>query len=203
MATPLEHDQRALLGAFAERVRTSPHNLVSRRAREELWERHISEALHLAARLPTPARVLDVGSGGGLPGMVIAIVRPELEVVLLDSSEKKTAFLEEVAAELGITVGVVRGRAEDLRDGGLRGRFDVVTARAVAPLERLLGWTLPFLTPGGLLYAVKGERWEQEVLDATTALRTWGGHVVATPSDDPDMRPRVVVVRHGTTREAR
>lgn len=202
MTTSLQDEQRTTLREFADRIRNSPHNLVSRRAREELWERHIAEGLRVAARLPTTGAVLDVGSGGGLPGMVIAIVRPELDVVLLDSSAKKTSFLREVAAELGIEVAVVRGRAEDMRDGELGGRFDVVTARAVAPLDRLLGWTLPFLVPGGLLYAIKGETWEAEVTQAARALRTWDGQVVATPSDDTAARPRIVIVRRGTGRSA-
>lgn len=136
--------------------------------------------------------------------MVIAERRPDLEVVLLDSSKKKTAFLVEAATSLHIPVRVVRGRAEDVRDGPLRASFDVVTARAVAPMDRLLGWTLPFLVPGGLLYAVKGRRWSDELADSVSALRTWDGQVVATPddvgTDEPETstpRPRVVVVRRG------
>lgn len=164
-----------------------------------MWDRHILESRALANTIPGPGRVLDIGSGGGLPGMVIAITRPDLKVVLLDSSKKKTEFLVETAKGMDIDVRVVRGRAEDLRDGPMRGVFDVVTARAVAPLARLLGWTLPFLASGGLLYAVKGERWEQELEEATPELRTWGGSVVATPDDDHASEgPRVIVVRRSS-----
>lgn len=201
---PLDAADDARLRAFADLVRDSPHNLVSQRARDELWGRHIAESVALAAMLPGPGQVLDVGSGGGLPGMVIAERRPDLDVVLLDSSKKKTSFLVEAATALHIPVRVVRGRAEDVRDGPLRSSFDVVTARAVAPMDRLLGWTLPFLVPGGLLYAVKGRRWADEVAGSVAALRTWDGQVVATPDDlaSEDVeastpRPRVVVVRRG------
>lgn len=131
-----------------------------------------------------------------MPGMVIAIERPDLQVVLLDASKKKTEFLVETATAMGIDVRVVRGRAEDLQNGPLRGAFDIVTARAVAPLERLLGWTMPFLAPGGLLYAVKGATWEGDLEAAAPQLRTWGGSVVATPDENPgNDGPRVVVVR--------
>ncbi len=200
VSSPAPSDD-ARLRAFATAVRESPHNLVSSRAKEELWERHIAESVALAAMLPGPGRVLDVGSGGGLPGLVIAERRPDLDVVLLDSSKKKAEFLVETARALQIPARVVRGRAEDVRDGPLRGGFEVVTARAVAPLSRLLGWTLPFLVPGGLLYAVKGEQWAAEVAEAAGDLRTWDGQVVATPDDVDESHPaapRVVVVRRGT-----
>ncbi len=191
----------ARLRAFASAVIASPHNLVSKRAKGELWERHVLESVALAEVLPGPGRLLDVGSGGGFPGLVIALRRPDLDVTLLDSSAKKTAFLAEIADELDMRVHVVRGRAEELRSGPLGQAFDLVTARAVAPLERLLGWTMPFLVPGGLLYAVKGERWQEEVTAAIGALRTWDAQVMATPADQPGddpYQPRVVVLRRGT-----
>ncbi len=196
MTTPPDDPALDRLRTFAEAIRQSPHNLVSQRAKVQLWDRHIVESRTLAASIPGPGRLLDVGSGGGLPGMVIAIERPDLQVVLLDSSKKKTEFLVAMATAMDVDVAVVRGRAEDLQDGPLRAAFDVVTARAVAPLERLLGWTMPFLVPGGLLYAVKGARWAGELAAAAPALRTWGASVVATPDEGPDHEgPRVVVVR--------
>lgn len=197
---PHVHDDPRLR-AFADAVIASPHNLVSQRAKDELWERHVLESAALAEILPGPGRLLDVGSGGGLPGMVIALRRPDLEVTLLDSSQKKTTFLAEVIDELDVDVTVERGRAEDVRSGPLGQSFDVVTARAVAPLGRLLGWTIPFLVPGGLLYAVKGERWREELAEAVGELRTWDAQVMATPPDQPSEdpnQPRVVVLRRGT-----
>lgn len=142
--------------------------------------------------------------------MVIAVMRPDLDVVLLDATRKKVEFLRETAIELLVSVEAIHGRAEELQRGDLGGSFDLVTARAVAPLERLIGWTVPFLRPGGLLYAIKGERWREELDDAAPALRAAGAELVATPEDlddpaDPDA-PHVVIIRRtpldeGTTSE--
>jgi 16S rRNA (guanine527-N7)-methyltransferase len=188
------------LMAFAALVRDSEHNLVSRRARDELETRHVPECVRLAAMLPRGEhRLLDLGSGGGFPGMVLAIVRPEIEVHLLDATAKKTAFLSEVAERLAVPVRVHTGRAEELAAGELRASFDIVTARAVAPLERLVAWGMPFLAPGGLLCAVKGERWAEELAVAAPAIARAGASVVATP-DDVDQppadgpQPRVVML---------
>jgi 16S rRNA (guanine527-N7)-methyltransferase len=115
--------------------------------------------------------------------MVLAIVRPELEVHLLDATAKKTAFLTATAAELGVEVTVHTGRAEELQRGELAGSFDLVTARAVAALDRLVGWAIPFLRTGGVLYAVKGERWEEELAEAGVAMQRVGAAVIATPED--------------------
>ena len=188
------------LEAFTRLVETSPHNLVSRRARDELRSRHVPECIALARMLPSgPQRVLDVGSGGGFPGIVLAVVRPELEVHLLDSTQKKTTFLEDTGRELQIPIEVHRGRAEMLAKPPLAGSFDVVTARAVAPLDRLIRWTIPFLRVGGLLYAVKGERWQDELEEAGAQLLRSGARVVATPDDTTvnttgEESPRIVMI---------
>ncbi len=188
------------LEAFVRLVESSPHNLVSRRARDELRSRHVPECVALASMLPRgEQRVLDVGSGGGFPGIVLAIVRPELAVHLLDSTRKKTNFLEDVGSELDLPVVVHRGRAEDLAKPPLAETFDVVTARAVAPLDRLIRWTIPFLRVGGLLYAVKGERWEDEVAKSELQLRRSGARLVATPDEMVvggafEGSPRVVII---------
>ena len=193
-------DQQQQLDAFVQAVESSPHNLVSQRARTELRERHLPECVAFAATLPVgPARLLDVGSGGGFPGMVLGILRPDLDVTLLDATRKKVAFLSEVAVELDVPVQALHGRAEEIARTDLGGSFDLVTARAVAPLERLVGWTVPFLRPGGLLYAIKGGRWREELDAAASALRDWGAEAVATPEelgDSPDgVRPLVVIIR--------
>lgn len=193
-------DTEAQLRRLAALIAGSPHNLVSRGAREELETRHVPESVALARQLPLseqPLRLLDVGSGGGLPGLVIAIVRPELRVELLDARLKKVAFLREAVDQLGLSVEVHHGRAEDLVHTELSGAFDLVTARAVAPLDRLLPWTVPFLRPGGLLFAVKGARWAEELREAASTLAQLGASVVETPSDAPEnesFEPRVIVV---------
>lgn len=193
-------DAQRLLDAFVQAVESSPHNLVSKRARGELRERHLPECVAFASTLPAgPARVLDVGSGGGFPGMVVAILRTDLEVTLLDATRKKVEFLHEFAAAEGIPVDAVHGRAEELARTELGSSFDVVTARAVAPLERLVGWTIPFLRPGGLLYAIKGARWEEELAAAIPALQQYGAEAVATPRELGDhedgTRPLTVIIR--------
>ena len=196
----MSDEHRRQLSVFAAAVRASPHNLVSRSALDELEERHIPESIGLAALLPTGTlqqRLIDVGSGGGFPGIVIAIVRPDIQVTLLDARKKKTEFLEAVARELDLDVTVLRGRAEDLVRSEHGGSYDLVTARAVAPLDRLLPWTLPFLRPGGMLYAVKGERWQEELEDAAVVLRRLRGRVVATPPEINSITPgapRTVIV---------
>lgn len=200
---PSDVDER--LRTFAERVRTSPHNLVSRRARDELLTRHVPECVAFTHTLPSGAqRVLDLGSGGGFPGIVIACVRPDLEVHLLDATAKKTTFLQEVSEELGLRTHIHTGRAEDPElIAELGGTFHVVTARAVASLDRLIGWSMPYLRSGGLLYAMKGERWQAELDEAAPILGRHGASVVATPDDleapaeETTTRPRVVIVARG------
>ncbi|MFU8839524.1 MAG: 16S rRNA (guanine(527)-N(7))-methyltransferase RsmG [Nitriliruptoraceae bacterium] len=189
----------APLVRLASLIRGSPHNLVSRSAREELLSRHIPESVLLARQLPVserPLRLLDVGSGGGLPGLVIALERPDLQVALLEAKQKKVDFLRGAISELGLDVVVHHGRAEDLSRTDLGGAFDLVTARAVAPLERLVPWTIPYLRPGGLLFAVKGERWQDEVIDARTVLARAGAAVIEAPApaSGPAAGPRIVLI---------
>lgn len=196
----------AALDRFADLVRSSPHNLVSSRARDELEGRHIPECLAFAEILPRRGRFLDLGSGGGFPGIVIALHGPERTVHLLDATRKKTVFLRDAASRLGIDIEVHTGRAEDLGRGELGRTFDVVTARAVAPLSMLVGWASPFLRPQGDLYAIKGERWMAELDDAAPDLKRWGLQVHATPASDPRLgprsghphAPRVVMLRRAT-----
>ena len=176
------------LRIYAELLRRAPHNLMSPRGLAELEERHFPECRRLAGSLPFVAtrrqRLLDVGSGGGLPGLVIAIERSDLDVHLLEATAKKVDFLRQTCERLDLPVQVHHGRAEELLRSSLGGTFDVVTARAVAPLDRLLTWSIPFLRPRGLLYAVKGDRWREEVDAASATLRRLGASIVATPDDD-------------------
>lgn len=128
-----------------------------------------------AAPSASPAsrvRVVDIGSGAGLPGLVLAIVRPDITVTLLEPLLRRTVFLEECAATLGLdNVEVLRGRAEELKGKRV---FDVATARAVAPLGRLLTWSMPLLREGGELIAMKGERAAEELAESDAELRAAG-----------------------------
>jgi len=144
--------------------------LIGPREAPRLWERHLLNCAALAEALPDEATVCDLGSGAGLPGLVVAIARPDLSVTLVEPLLRRTTFLEEVAAELGLeSVEVVRGRAEELHG---RRTFDVVTSRAVAPLERLLRWSMPLVAPHGAMVAMKGSSIEDEIVAAAATLRS-------------------------------
>jgi len=151
--------------------------LIGPREVPRLWERHLLNCAVLTELLPEDATVCDVGSGAGLPGLVLAIARPDLRVTLLEPLLRRTTFLTEAVGDLGLggSVEVVRGRAEDLH--GER-RFDVVTSRAVAPLERLLRWSMPLVAPSGAMVAMKGSSINEEIEAAHGTLRHLG---CATP----------------------
>lgn len=143
--------------------------LIGPREAPRLWDRHLLNCAVLADEIAQGATVCDLGSGAGLPGLVLAIARPDLRVTLVEPLLRRTTFLDEVVAELGLDhVEVVRGRADDLH--GHR-TFDVVTSRAVAPLERLLGWSMPLVAPAGALVAMKGSSIEEEIVEAAPLLK--------------------------------
>lgn len=171
--------------------------LIGPRERARLWERHVLNCAVVHPVLPDGAAVADVGSGAGLPGVVLAIVRPDLHVTLIEPLLRRSNFLGEVIADLGLqNVVIVRARAEELAG---RLAVDVVTARAVASLETLARWTLPLLSPGGRLLALKGESVVEEVANASGALMRMGA-VSCTIRDfghgivDPPTRVAVVEV---------
>lgn len=157
---------------LAALIHASPHNLVSQGAGEVLGPRHISEAEHLATRLGAiEGRWLDLGTGGGLPGLVLAQRLRGAEWVLLDATRKKVDEVARFARILGVSCETVAGRAEDLAwDDDWRGGFDGVVARAVAPLRSLVELARGFLDDGGTLAAVKGDRWREEADLAHAAL---------------------------------
>jgi 16S rRNA (guanine527-N7)-methyltransferase len=137
-----------------------------------LWDRHLLNSAVVAELVPSDARLIDLGSGAGLPGIVLAILLPESEVTLVEPMERRTTFLEECLDELGLrNVQVVRGRAEDLV-GKLAA--DVVTARAVAKLSRLATLAAGLARPGGLVLAIKGASAEREVEAARPVLSRLG-----------------------------
>ena len=146
--------------------------LIGPREVDRLWSRHIVNSALIETVIPQGADVIDVGSGAGLPGIPLALVRPDLRVTLLEPLLRRSTFLEETVAELGLQdrVTVVRGRAEDRPVPPAR----IVTARAVAALDKLLGWCWPLVAPGGQLVALKGERAEQEVEQAAAKLKKLG-----------------------------
>ena len=166
-----------LFGAGAEVIRQYVDILASRgiewgvvgpREGERLWERHILNSIAGASLFPEGATVVDVGSGAGLPGIPLAILRPDLKVTLLESLLRRSNFLDLAVEELGLAdrVRVVRARAEDHHE-----RYTVVASRAVAPLPRLIGWCAPLMTGGGKILALKGSSAETELAESSKELR--------------------------------
>ncbi len=157
-------DRLALAERYVELLATegTVRGLIGPREAPRLWDRHLLNCAVLAELIPTGAVVADVGSGAGLPGIVLGVARPDLSVTLIDSLARRTTFLTEVVDELRLDhVTVVRGRAEEL--AGQLESMDVVTARAVAPLDRLARWCLPLLPVGGRLLAMKGASASDEI----------------------------------------
>jgi 16S rRNA (guanine527-N7)-methyltransferase len=142
--------------------------LIGPREVARLWDRHLVNCALLAPLVPANAALADLGSGAGLPGLVVALARPDVQVTLIEPMARRTAFLEEAVERLGLeSVEVVRGRAEEWDRPE---RFDVVTARALAPLPKLLRWALPLVRPGGAVLAMKGSSAADEIAAASAEL---------------------------------
>ncbi|HEY6425532.1 MAG TPA: 16S rRNA (guanine(527)-N(7))-methyltransferase RsmG [Pseudonocardiaceae bacterium] len=162
---------------------------------DRLWDRHMFNSAVLGELLPEGARVLDVGSGAGLPGIPLALARPDLAITLLEPMERRVAWLREVIGQLGLPVSVHRGRADDPEVRDELGGTDVVTARAVAPLGRLAGWCLPLVASGGRLLAIKGASAHDEASrDALAVRKAGGGAVEIVECGESVVRPPTTVV---------
>lgn len=178
------------------------HGLIGPHETGRLWSRHLLNCAVLAELVEPGARVVDLGSGAGLPGIPLALARPDLEIVLLESTARRASWLRETVASVGLPVVVVRGRAEDPDVRRQWCGADVVSARAVAPLARLAGWALPLLRPGGRLLAMKGESAADELRRDEPAVRRLGGtrsRVVQCGADHVDPPTTVVVVQRSVS----
>lgn len=183
-ARTLFGDRLPLAAAYAELLATAGvvRGLVGPREAPRIWDRHLLNCAAVTELIPIRASVVDVGSGAGLPGLVLAVARPDLSVALVEPLGRRTAFLSEVVTTLGLdsAVTVVRARAEDLvADSSAVAVLpaDVVTARAVAPLDRLARWCLPLAVRGGRLLAIKGASAADEVTEHRDAIGRLGGAV--------------------------
>lgn len=164
--------------AFVELLRTHgvERGLIGPREIDRLWDRHVLNSAVVAEAIPPDAAVVDVGSGGGFPGIPLALARADLAVTLLEPMARRVDWLQEVVEELGLeNAVVVRGRAEEKATREDLGTTDVATARAVAPLAKLAGWCLPLVRPGGRLLAIKGASAAEEVARDRGAVRRLGG----------------------------
>lgn len=171
-------DRLDIAARYVEHLATSgvERGLIGPREADRLWDRHVLNCAVVADLVPDSANVVDVGSGAGLPGIPLALARPDLRIVLVEPLARRVEWLEEIISDLGLSLTVERGRAEE---NAIRRRWegaDVVTARAVAPLARLAGWSLPLLRTGGTMLAVKGASAPQEIdRDAAEVRRLGGG----------------------------
>ncbi len=188
---------------YAELLATDgvTRGLIGPREADRLWSRHLLNGAVVAAACPAAGLVVDVGSGAGLPGIPMALARPDLTVRLVEPLLRRAAFLGEVTQRLELdNVEVVRSRAEDLHGLWVA---PTVTARAVAPLDRLLPWCLPLVADGGSLLAVKGDRAEAELDLVRAELPRWNAsagpieEVGAGLVDPPVRLVRIVVGRRG------
>ncbi|ORV39884.1 16S rRNA (guanine(527)-N(7))-methyltransferase RsmG [Mycobacterium conspicuum] len=146
-----------LAGAGVERGLLGPREV------DRIWERHLLNSAAVSELLEPGERVVDIGSGAGLPGLPLAIARPDLDIVLLEPMLRRTDFLREVIAELGLPVEVVRGRAEERGVRAQIGERDAAVSRAVAALDKLTKWSMPLLRTGGRMVAIKGEQAPDEL----------------------------------------
>ena len=171
----MEQSVEGLVGRYfperQEEIRTFAHflttagierGLIGPREGERIWERHIFNCLPVTQLLPEGASLFDIGSGAGLPGIVIALARPDLKVTLIEPLERRVEFLKE--ATEGLDIEVIRGRAQDVKKSA-----DYVTARAVAPLEKLKKMSWHMVKTNGALLAMKGEAAAAEMVGMKNA----------------------------------
>ncbi|WP_197681002.1 16S rRNA (guanine(527)-N(7))-methyltransferase RsmG [Nocardioides scoriae] len=188
----------ALAAAYADLLATEAivRGLIGPREVPRLWERHLLNCALVTDLVPEGRSVADIGSGAGLPGLVIAIRRPDLHVTLIEPLLRRTTFLDLAVSTMDLdNVTVRRGRAEEVH-GEME--FDVVTSRAVAPLDRLARWSLPLVRPGGEMLAMKGSSAPEELETHAGVLRRLGGRdprVVRVGEDLLDVPVTVVGVR--------
>jgi 16S rRNA (guanine527-N7)-methyltransferase len=163
-----------------------------------IWDRHLLNSAAIAELLEPEARVVDIGSGAGLPGLPLAIARPDLRVVLLEPLLRRSDFLRDVVHELGLEVEVVRGRAEEPSVRDRLAGSDAAVSRAVAALDKLTKWSMPLLKQDGQMVAIKGERAPDEVREHRRVMEASGAtdvRVVTCGADYLEQPATAVVAR--------
>ena len=169
-------ERLGLAGRYAEILASAgvERGLLGPREVDRIWDRHILNSAVVAELLDPDARVIDIGSGAGLPGIPLAIARPDLRVVLLEPLLRRSDFLTEVVDELGLAVEVARGRAEERAVRDRSSGADAAVSRAVAALDKLTKWSMPLLRQDGLMVAIKGERAPEEVREHRRVMEASG-----------------------------
>lgn len=183
-----------LAGAGVER------GLIGPREADRLWDRHLLNSVALTELLDRDDEIADIGSGAGLPGIPLALARPDLRVTLIEPLLRRSEFLQEVVEDLGVDITVVRGRAEEQAVRQRVGEMDAVVSRAVASLDKLTRWSLPLLRPRGRMLALKGERAADEVGEHRRVMEALGAgdvRVVTCGGDYLNPPATVVVAQRG------
>lgn len=194
---------------YAELLATDgiERGLIGPREVDRLWDRHLLNCAVIEELIRDGARVVDAGTGAGLPGVPLALARPDLRITLVEPMLRRTEFLREVVDELGIDADIVRGRVEEAAVRYRVGTVDVVTCRALGGLDKLADWCIPLLRPGGQLLAIKGERADEEVRRHRRVMASRGAgtvRVVTCGGDYLDPPTTVVVAeRTGAATRAR
>jgi len=189
-----------LAEAYHESLATdgSTRGFIGPREVDRLWDRHILNCAVIGEVMEHGARVADVGSGAGLPGIPLAIARPDLDITLIEPLLKRSVYLQEVVDALGLpNVTVIRGRAEETQvREALDGGVDIVTSRAVAPLGKLAGWSLPLVRRGGEMIAMKGSSVAEELeRDAALIRKAGGGRASISTVGDAHLAEPTTIIR--------
>jgi 16S rRNA (guanine527-N7)-methyltransferase len=185
-----------LAGAGVERGLLGPREV------DRLWDRHILNSVAIGELLDPEERIADIGSGAGLPGIPLALARPDLRLTLIEPLLRRSDFLLEVVDDLDLEITIVRGRAEEQSVRQQVGEMDTVVSRAVASLDKLTKWSLPLLRPDGRMVAIKGERAEDEIREHRRVMAALGAvdvKVVRCGADYLDLPATAVVARRGGT----
>lgn len=180
--------------------------LIGPRELDRLWDRHLLNSAAVAELLDPGERIVDIGSGAGLPGIPLFLARPDLRVTLVEPLLRRSNFLESVIEELGVDVAVIRGRAEEQMVRERVGEVDAVVSRAVAALDKLTKWSLPWVRCDGRMLAMKGERAVDEVREQRRGMAALGAmdvRVVRCGVDYLKPPATVVVARRGPCRRGR
>jgi 16S rRNA (guanine527-N7)-methyltransferase len=185
-------------------AKNAAFNLTAHNTESESWQKNISDSLLFSEEFMKlgKVRMLDIGSGGGMPAVPLAAVCPDLQITMTDSVNKKVVFLNEAIAELELSNAcAVHTRIEEFAQKN-REKYDIVTAKAVAPLPTLLEYALPFLNVGGYLYAFKGRNYQDEIDASRSALKILGGCVTRVESkklDGDTVRYLLIIKKVGKT----
>jgi 16S rRNA (guanine527-N7)-methyltransferase len=185
-----------LAGAGVERGLLGPREV------DRVWDRHLLNSAAIAELLDAGSRIADIGSGAGLPGIPLALARPDLQLTLIEPLLRRSEFLLEVVDDLDLEITIVRGRAEDRSVREQAGEMDAVVSRAVASLDKLTKWSLPLLRRDGRMVAIKGERAEEEIRKHRRVMASLGAvdvRVMRCGGDYLDPPATAVVARHEPT----